>query len=86
MSTLHEKLLARIDRIDALHGNNTHAAIAPLRAVVELHAPFEGRCTECVEYCDCAESATCEHGNAEEPCRTITAIASALGVEIGETP
>lgn len=37
-----------------------------------LHEEFEGRCTHCVEYCDCdPKSDDCTHGNVESPCRTI---------------
>lgn len=83
MSTLHERLLAWLGPKSGDDGAGTWGA---LRAVVELHSTHEGRCTECVEWCECTDASTCEHGNVAEPCHTKRRIARALGVEIEETP
>ena len=56
------------NRIDLLE-----AAIEKARA---LHEEHEGRCTHCVEWCDCLDenpNATfndCTHGNVKWPCPT----------------
>jgi hypothetical protein len=54
--------------------------MAVLREVLALHTEYEGRCTHCLERCDClddfdeARVADCPHGNAEWPCPTIAAV------------
>ena len=77
MSTLHEELLARIDRGDP-HGLIT--AWKAVRAVVELHASRPCNCKQ-------ARHVICDGcpGHAVR-CVTITAVARELGVEIGDTP
>lgn len=73
------------------HGWLVHAGQAPawvanavasrvLEPVLALHTEDEGRCTHCLEPCDCladfdeARVADCPHGNAEWPCATIRAL------------
>lgn len=58
---------------------------AQVAAVVALHTEFEGRCTECVEWCDCldkdptASLGDCPHGNEEWPCNTIAVLTEGGG-------
>jgi hypothetical protein len=65
-----------VDAIERLLGSLT-AELRLLRdqraAVLAIHHEFDGRCVECVEYCDCDNAARCGHGNVEWPCRTATA-------------
>lgn len=42
-------------------------------AVAGLHQEFEGRCVECVEWCECQDRDACEHGNVRWPCPTAKA-------------
>lgn len=48
--------------------------------LLALHTEHEGRCTHCLERCDClladdlARVADCPHGNVEWPCATIAAL------------
>lgn len=39
-------------------------------AVARVHRQFEGRCVECVEWCECANRDNCTHGNVPWPCLT----------------
>ena len=85
MSTLHERLLARVGILD------DRASHRALRAVVELHAPkplFDGAAGWTGDFLVCHGCDIDGQGaeRPEWPCSTIRAIASALGVEIGETP
>jgi hypothetical protein len=80
VSTLHERLLRRLD------GQRLSAPklCAAVRAVVELHAPSP------VQYerrlgCQGCESDG-DFGPQDWPCETVKIIATSLGVEIGETP
>jgi hypothetical protein len=46
-------------------------------AAAEVHQQHEGRCAECVEWCECGERdllATCAHGNVLWSCRTAKAL------------
>jgi hypothetical protein len=63
-------------------------AQAVVEAVRALHTEFDGRCSECVEYCDCLDrvkelgddvevavsARMCPHGNKSWPCPTIEAL------------
>jgi hypothetical protein len=92
-TTLYQRLLAAtsdpIRRI--LTERMVRRPLGALRAVVELHSTHEGRCTACIEWCDCHDTdpfmsvTNCPHGNVKEPCPTKIVIARALNVEIGET-
>lgn len=50
------------------------------RKIRAIHQEFEGRCTHCVELCNCldgnpdARVADCTHGNVGWPCTTIQAL------------
>lgn len=44
-----------------------------LAAVAAVHQQHEGRCVECLDFCDCPDRHTCEHGNVEWPCATAKA-------------
>jgi hypothetical protein len=50
------------------------------RKIRAIHQEFEGRCSHCVEWCDCldrdpdARVADCAHGNVDWPCPTIQAL------------
>lgn len=35
-----------------------------------LHREDEGRCTVCIEYCECDDLDECSHANVPWPCRT----------------
>lgn len=87
MSTLHEQLVAAAEPALPAGVVITRAIVdrpyAALRAVVELHAP-QDRWMGGGSICG-----NCNGAHGEDwpyPCSTITAIADALGVEIGETP
>lgn len=89
MSTLHERLLAKLTDLDGwtigdegMAGPVNFArdygrAVGALRAVVELHKPEGIFCAVCFNAIEESVSA---------PCPTVEVIARALGVEIGETP
>lgn len=84
VNTLHEQLLARIaEDSDGCEGTSAESIINAARAVVELHAPFIPQYERelCCEGCDWGLYAD---GPAAWPCKTIDAIASALGVETAE--
>lgn len=82
VSTLHEQLLARIDRGDPYQ---LITAWKALRAVVERHKPVPCRMARCATtgHVLCAG---CGHGQNYSECPDTLAIAEALGVQIGETP
>lgn len=44
------------------------------RKVAEIHQEHEGRCVECVEWCECENRDQCEHGNVSWPCSTARAM------------
>lgn len=79
VSTLHERLLARLDEEDI--GDNVASA---LRAVVELHAPFQ-RSTLSLGCRACSTPVHTLPGRyvtvVNWPCSTIQAIARELGVD-----
>lgn len=94
MSTLHERLIAATEQPLAGLQYTTgflKAKVDALRAVVELHAPkplFDGASGWTGDFLVC-HGCDIDGAGAERPewpCSTIKAIASALGVEIGETP
>lgn len=95
MSTLHERLLRWFDA-GAPSGDLEDAIAreeAALRAVVELHAPIPCSGFPCFHHdahnvCKTCGSGTFAIGEPDSTahCSTITAIAEALGVQIGETP
>lgn len=68
-----ENAWAEIDRM-GLHQITQWLELQKLKAqrdaVLALHTEFEGRCTECCEYCDCLDKDPCTHGNVPWPCRT----------------
>jgi hypothetical protein len=80
VADLYGRLLARVTNTPAPRMRAEDA----VQAVLELHKPREGRCTECVEYCECPDEHVCTHGNVAWPCSTIRAVARALGVTIIE--
>lgn len=88
VSTLHERLLTHItEESDGCEDTSTQAIVDALRAVVVLHSPCErvllrGWPAECTV----TECTGCLDDGPPWPCSTITAVAEALGVEIGETP
>lgn len=98
MSTLHERLLGSTGPLVLRSPLQPGTVNAPrsvlreaLRAVVELHAPIPcGPCSLRHEHQRCRWCTGLAWPNTESmttwPCPTITAVASALGVEIGETP
>lgn len=51
--------------------------------VLALHVEHEGRCTHCVEWCDCPNEDVCTHGNVEWPCPTA-AVYGVTGSSQGE--
>lgn len=57
--------------------------------VRSIHCEYEGRCTHCVEWCDCidksmdARVADCTHGNVEWPCATVRALDVPSGEQTG---
>jgi len=86
VSTLYERLRARIDRDDP---HRLLTAWKAVRAVVELHAPIPcGPCSLRHEHIRCGWCTgfiwPATESLSSWPCPTITAIAEALG--IGETP
>lgn len=84
MSTLHEHLLARIDRGDPYRIITVWKVV---RAVVELHAPIQHKTFGTL----CGECSQLESGQGmdgvllfvAEPCNTKRAIATELGVDGG---
>jgi hypothetical protein len=102
VSDLYERLLTEARKAyEVWAPPNAAPALGRLRlavlAALETHNPHDGRCTECVEWCDCLDGVEtsdvidaglaaqqCPHGNVPEPCGTVRAIARALDVPIGE--
>lgn len=76
MSTLHERLLAWLGPKSGDEGMGPWGAT---RAVLELHAPRPHKYVPAVLFCDRCDLPA-------DQCVESRAIASALGVEIGETP
>ena len=77
----HDELLAEIDRLDAVLTDSY--GMSALRAVVELHKPFQGR-SDITTYdyigCDsCVEWSHDGNMNLKYPCPTIQAIEKELG-------
>lgn len=52
--------------------------------VLALHTESDGRCTHCVEWCDCPDENVCTHGNVEWPCPTAAIFSPALPAQ-GQT-
>jgi hypothetical protein len=48
-----------------------------LAAIRLIHRPFDGRCVECVEWCECENRDVCTHGKVVWPC--VTAVAAGFG-------
>lgn len=60
----------------------TTPELARYREAIELveglHTEHEGRCTHCVEWCECEEYRDCPHGNEPWPCPTMRILANVL--------
>lgn len=72
--------------VEAMAASVERGCLADLRRL-ERHDEHEGRCTECMEWCDCDRYTTVEQcpcrGNTPWPCPEIRDLADAYGIAEG---
>ncbi len=82
----HDTDLGSLGGHIAVLRNDAARSLRGRRSILMRHAPHDGRCTSCLEWCECIEGARvedCAHGNTPWPCPDWRDAAAGLEVPDG---
>jgi hypothetical protein len=81
-------LVVRLVRKARERADRVLRQVAAYRRILSRHEPYEGRCTHCMEWCNCSDSSPeeCPHGNLPSPCPDLLDLASIFAGRPGFDP